>query len=222
MTLNMHLGGMIGTLLFSALVLGGAAANSINAPVQVAFGVHTHGCGASNPGQPIFLLIVPADKIVGSNEDTQHLEFRSGQLTAKLAPGYYSAELTGRGCWEEAQWFSVLPATARKVTLLYDSFEATPDTDYFLYYPQYSGIAGTIPAAVTRVELISSDLAKAGKPDYVITPDIVAGAYYADQISPGRYTVRAYTPYGTKDSTIIITQNKMRAVNFTLGDFNIP
>jgi hypothetical protein len=201
-------------MLLGLLCLGAGPAPN-QTPVPIHFLIKTAGCGASDLGKPMYLSLSHFDNL-GSLIEGPELKVSGAVADVAIPPGYYDAELSSRGCWEQSNWFSVLPGLSRTIEVHNDAEAVTLNTDILVYEFPHGAVAGTIPGAVSKVLIV-----RRRQPDYVIAPKVELGAYYADDVPPGRYIVRATMANDVKEVTVDVKDDTLQTVNFTLGDFDL-
>jgi hypothetical protein len=201
--------------------LAGVPSCAANSPVAVQFQIARSGCAAATSGST-FLSIWHAADYPGFGSEVTRIDTLADNTQAQLKPGYYRVMISGRGCWEEANYFSLLPGLRRTVRLHFASSKVPPGGDIDEYDLPAGAIAGMIPATVVRVQIVNTWFDPAGHVPQSIFANIQGDAYYADIISTGTYTVRAFTGSAEADATETVSANRLSRVDFSPGDFRVP
>lgn len=117
-----------------------------------------------------------------------------------LAPGYYRALYTASRCIENFREFVVLPSHQRNIAIRYDWAVAIPPkrlpngefsiTVADRFNPPVGAVAGAMHVQDHDISLISRADAKR------LTPNTGGGAYYFDEVPPGRYNLEYFNESG--------------------------
>lgn len=188
---------------------------ALDARTQASVVVTVSGCGAQAIQKgPISISVWPANWYPGDGNEVALAETRNNAVF-HLQPGYYRFMMGGYGCWEQMQWLALLPGHDRTATLHFESFAAKPNRDYFVAYDPSGGVAGTIPAGVSKI-VFHPKTGTRPKPISVVIND---GLYYADRVPEGSYLLRVYRGGTVATKSITVTRDRMLVADFIERDF---
>lgn len=190
----------------SIALLGAGAVNEVPAHLTV----QTKGCAALRPDKPIHLSFWQSNHYPGVGDEAARRTTSTQHVDITLPAGYYRVMLSGRGCWEQAQWFALVDGKPRSVAVQFESFRAKAGVDYDMYDAPKGAVAGIVPPGTQRVELVPLQSQAAQQ----LAVQIQNGAYYADVVAPGNYIIRAQRNDVIMEKRALVTKDHLTQVDF--------